>query len=149
MPHSMQIFCTTMALQHGHAPWASSVLHLARADWAHTPGSAFWPCGTPKDDCRLTAVPLAAGIKCDVIETQHRDHAINIILETAGRQLGTLDGVILVSAFWLHAWAIIACAMCSLKGKTHAGGSHRPTGMTMQNWQSSVHGNRRTCSVIC
>ena len=41
---------------------------------------------------------MCAGIKCEVVETQRRDHATDILLHIAGRQLDSLNGVILVGA---------------------------------------------------
>ena len=39
---------------------------------------------------------MCTGIKCEVVETQRRDHATDILLDVAGCQLDSLDGVILV-----------------------------------------------------
>ena len=57
----------------------------------------------------LTVHPHA-GIECEVLETERRDHAKDIMLEVVRRQLGSLDGVVLVSplltAASLHATAV-------------------------------------------
>ena len=75
----------------------------------------LWPWRSTHKACSLgrggsCEGPKCAGIKCEVVETERRDHAKDILLNVASRRLGTLDGVILVTPCLQKPHAACTCS---------------------------------------